>query len=80
MGQTSDIGRGWPPATPDLPPYLKEREVSEITGLALSTLRNWRHQGRGPAYVKAGRAIRYPRETVLTYMENRMVVPGGDAA
>ena len=50
--------------------YLREREVSEITGLALPTLRNYRFQGIGPDYVKAGeRAVRYRLDDVIRYME-----------
>lgn len=50
--------------------YLREKEVSEITGLALPTLRNYRSQGIGPDYVKAGeRAVRYRLDDVIRYME-----------
>jgi predicted DNA-binding transcriptional regulator AlpA len=51
--------------------YLTEREVSELTGLAVPTLRNWRHLGRGPVYHKVplgGRAVRYFLEDVLAFM------------
>jgi len=43
----------------ELAGYTPE-QVSELTGLSLGTLSNWRSQGRGPAYRKLGRAIRYP--------------------
>jgi predicted DNA-binding transcriptional regulator AlpA len=58
------------------PEYLKETEVSKITGFALPTLRNWRFIGKGPAYVKpGGRAIRYSREAVIEFMETVHVEP-----
>ena len=58
------------------PQYLKETEVSQITGFALPTLRNWRFIGKGPAYVKpGGRAVRYPREAVIEFMEAIHVEP-----
>lgn len=56
--------------------YLNEKQVSELTGLALSTLRNWRCLGKGPRYCRpggsrsgGGRAIRYELQAVLDYME-----------
>jgi excisionase family DNA binding protein len=38
---------------------LTETEAAARLGLKVATLRAWRHQGRGPAYVRLGRAIRY---------------------
>lgn len=58
--------------------YLTEKQVSEMTGLALSTLRNWRVLGRGPVYVKpGGTCVRYRLSDVQAFMESRRVVPGG---
>lgn len=38
---------------------LTESEAAARLGLKVATLRAWRHQGRGPAYVRLGRAVRY---------------------
>lgn len=38
---------------------LTEGEAAARLGLKVATLRAWRNQGRGPAYVRLGRAIRY---------------------
>ena len=38
---------------------LTEVETAARLGLKVATLRAWRHQGRGPAFVRLGRAIRY---------------------
>lgn len=38
---------------------LTETEAAIRLGLKVATLRAWRHQGRGPTYVRLGRAIRY---------------------
>ena len=44
---------------------LRETEAAKKLGVAVQTLRNWRHVRRGPAYIKFGRNVRYPRfETV----------------
>ena len=38
---------------------LTESDAAARLGLKVATLRAWRHQGRGPAFVRLGRAIRY---------------------
>ena len=38
---------------------VTEAEAAVRLGLKVATLRAWRNQGRGPAYVRLGRAIRY---------------------
>lgn len=49
-----------PPATPTPGARaLTEREVAERLGLSVATLRAWRHRGKGPRYVRFGRAVRY---------------------
>ena len=55
--------------------FINENEVSGITGLSVQTLRNWRFQGKGIPYVKAGRSVRYQYQDVITYMEERIVTP-----
>ena len=53
--------------------FLTEKQVSEITGQAVQTLRNNRHQGRGFPYVKLSRSVRYSLSDVLGFMENRKI-------
>ena len=38
---------------------LTETQAAARLGLKVATLRAWRTQGRGPAYLRLGRAIRY---------------------
>ena len=38
---------------------MTESEAASRLGLKVATLRAWRHQGKGPAYVRLGRAVRY---------------------
>lgn len=38
---------------------LTERQVAEQLGLSVATLRAWRHRGRGPRFLRFGRAVRY---------------------
>jgi len=55
--------------------WITEKEVAAMTNFAVQTLRNFRHQGRGPAYSKIGRAIRYNLDTVAGFMESKRVLP-----
>ncbi len=55
------------------PTYLNEVQVSEITGFALSTLRNQRFEGMGIPYCKFKRSVRYNLEDVLKYMESHRI-------
>jgi hypothetical protein len=53
--------------------WLNEVDVSGITKMALSTLRNHRFQKRGIPYVKFGRSVRYSFSDVLEYMEGHKI-------
>jgi hypothetical protein len=55
--------------------WITEKKVSEMTDLAVQTLRNWRHLSKGPAYSKIGRAIRYNLDDVENYFRQRRVDP-----
>jgi hypothetical protein len=58
-------------------PYLKEHEVSEITGLAVQTLRNQRHVRKGIPYLKIGaRSIMYKTADVVSFMERHRIAFG----
>lgn len=53
---------------------LTTNELATMTGLAVITLQHWRAAGRGPAYLKIGRAVRYERDSVAQfYAQNRCV-------
>lgn len=44
-----------------LPTLLKEKEVSDLLGVASGTLRNWRISGSGPGFCKMAKSmVRYP--------------------
>ncbi len=44
---------------PDRTRALTEREVAELLGLSVATLRAWRHRGKGPRFLRLGRSVRY---------------------
>jgi DNA-binding transcriptional regulator YiaG len=47
---------------------LTESEAAACLGLKVATLRAWRYQARGPAFVRLGRAIRYLRTDLEQFL------------
>lgn len=45
--------------------FLTTEEVAEIYRTAPSTVRYWRHVGKGPKGIKRGRRVLYPMSGVL---------------
>jgi predicted DNA-binding transcriptional regulator AlpA len=45
--------------TRDTARALTEREVADMLGLSVATLRAWRHRGKGPRFLRLGRSVRY---------------------
>ncbi len=60
---------------------ITEKKLSELTGLALQTIRNQRHLRRGFPYYRLGNgkraAIRYTIEDVQGYLDQRRIDPEG---
>lgn len=54
--------------------FINERETAEYLGLAVQTLRNWRHKRKGPKYIKIeGSAIRYDINDLNAYMKRNTI-------
>jgi excisionase family DNA binding protein len=51
------------------------KEAAVYLGLAEVTLRQWRGQGRGPRFVRAGRAIRYREADLDAWAERNAQDP-----
>lgn len=48
--------------------------TADILGITVNTLQIWRHQGKGPRYVKLSRrAVRYQKKDVLDWIQNSMI-------
>jgi predicted DNA-binding transcriptional regulator AlpA len=56
------------------------KEVSDMTGVPVGTLRYWRHSDIGPASFTLGRRVVYRRDEVLRWISERRTQPGGEAA
>jgi excisionase family DNA binding protein len=51
--------------------YISTPEAAEYLGVSESYLNKARHFGRGPPYVRFGRAIRYSRDVLDDWAEQR---------
>lgn len=56
-------------------PLLMEVQAAKLLNISERTLQAWRLRGTGPAYVKAGRAIRYRQSDLLEWANENVVVP-----
>jgi predicted site-specific integrase-resolvase len=50
------------------PELLTEFEVEKLLTIPVKTLRNWRCQGRGPAFHRFSNRVRYAKADVLKYI------------
>lgn len=51
--------------------YMGHEELAEMLGVPVATVRRWRYVQTGPPAVKVGRHIRYRREDVEAWLEER---------
>ena len=47
-----------------------EEELVSFTGCSAMTIESWRKRGKGPAFMRAGLSVLYPREGVLRWMKH----------
>lgn len=47
--------------------YLKTAELAERWGLSTATLRGWRLLGKGPAWFKVGKNVRYDMKAIRAF-------------
>lgn len=55
---------------------LSEAEYANLTGRKIQAVRNERAKGRGPAFVRLGRTVKYRRSDVSAWIASRLVDPG----
>jgi hypothetical protein len=61
------------------PKFITEKEVSNLWGRAVQTLRNDRAQNKGLPFYRFGRQVRYELNEILSIMVAHRVVPGADS-
>jgi excisionase family DNA binding protein len=57
---------------------LTDKETASFLGVADRTLRDWRKQGKGPAFVQMGKKIRYRKKDIDAYLDRQTISGGGD--
>jgi hypothetical protein len=54
---------------------MTDVEAGKFIGVAPQTMRNWRCQRRGPAYLLLGRSVRYLKSDLEAYLEKNRIAP-----
>jgi predicted site-specific integrase-resolvase len=54
-----------------MPDLMTEIEVAELLRLTRQTLSRWRQEDRGPPFIQVEGSIRYQRETVQRWLDER---------
>ena len=55
--------------------YINDVEAAKLLSVSAQSLRNWRHLGRGPAYSKKSRMVRYNVQDLLDFMTSGRIDP-----
>jgi predicted DNA-binding transcriptional regulator AlpA len=58
---------------------VTDRELAEMGVASVRTLQTWRLLGRGPRYVKVGRAVRYRIADIEAWLAARAVTPASSS-
>jgi predicted site-specific integrase-resolvase len=63
---------------PNSDPLLPPPDVGELLSVSERTLEYWRYQGRGPAFVRVGKRVRYRLSDVEAFLAaNRQTTEAG---
>lgn len=62
-----------PPNAPAAPEALTERQAEALTGFCGKSLKRWSEAGERTGRFKAGRAVRYHRQTLLDWLKGKVV-------
>jgi predicted DNA-binding transcriptional regulator AlpA len=54
---------------------ITELEAAALLGLSVAALRQWRHRGRGPNFMRFGRAVRYLPSDLDAFIRKSTVTP-----
>lgn len=57
---------------------LSPQEAADRLALKASTLAAMRHEGRGPAFMKHGRIVRYRASDLAAWVEENITRPNGN--
>ncbi|NMZ47042.1 helix-turn-helix transcriptional regulator [Pseudomonas oryzihabitans] len=51
--------------------YINNAQAADIIGIKPTTLEIWRIHGKGPAFRKFGRSIRYVKSEVVAWLDSQ---------
>jgi len=76
--ENTSAGTGSQPAVTENQSYqdkeiLTDKETASFLGVASRTLRDWRRQKKGPAFVQMGSKIRYRKKDIDAYLDNQTI-------
>jgi len=63
-----------------MPRLVNTRKAAEILGRSPATLKRWRYEGVGPAYVEIERRVSYDVAVLIEYVNENTRVPSVRAA
>jgi hypothetical protein len=55
--------------------HLTEKQLAEAWNMSIRTLQRWRLEGKGPAFVRLGRSIRYPKDLAENFLKQNRQDP-----
>lgn len=61
------------PTDPDA--LISEVQAADFLSLSIRTLQVWRSAGRGPSFVRAGRAVRYRVRDLIVWIDDNTIQP-----
>lgn len=61
------------------PLVIREQAAAQLLGVSVATLRRWRHERRGPAFVRLGRCVGYRPSDLDSYLATNSVTPTSGA-
>jgi hypothetical protein len=53
----------------DVDTLLREQDAADLLCLSVRTLQSWRFRRAGPPFVQVGRAVRYRRRDLITWID-----------
>ena len=74
--RTAEVARRTHQSAADSEPMAYRRKrAAAILGVSGALLRNWELEGRGPKFVRCGRAVLYPAKSLAEWLESHATDP-----
>lgn len=60
--------------------HVIEQDAAALAGVKPATLEAWRKRGKGPAWVRWGNRVMYPREAIREFLQGQVKNHGATGA